>query len=177
MALATLRPRRAVGPLRTRVVYTALAVLLLLTGWPSIAGAQAPSPESSVPWYVTTAKWARWPTLAAAVGLTAAAIIVKDRANETFDGLKLVCRANAANCLIGEDGTYVQPDAERLFQETLRLDAQARRWMIGGQSFLFVSGGLFLLDLVAGNRRPKNIPFSPVEAFAAPGQIGVRWRF
>ena len=156
---------------------TALAVLLLTTAGTSMTTAQAPAPNPSVPWYVTTAKWARWPTLAAAVGLTAAAIIVKDRANETFDGLNLVCQANAANCLIGKDGTYVQPDAERLFQETLRLDAQARRWMIGGQSFLFVSGGLFLLDLVAGNRRPKNIPFSPVEAFAAPGQIGVRWRF
>jgi hypothetical protein len=144
---------------------------------PSLGSAQAPAPGSSMPWYVTTAKWARWPTLAVAVGLTATAIVVKNRANDTFDGLKLLCKASSVNCLIGENGTYVQADAERLFQETLRLDAQARRWMIGGQGFLFVSGGLFLLDLVAGNRRPENIPFSPVEAFAVPGQIGLRWRF
>ena len=78
---------------------------------------------------------------------------------------------------MGQDGAYVNSDAERLFQETLRLDAQARRWMIGGQGFLFLSGGLFLIDLVSGNREPKNIPFSPLEAYAVPGKLGLRWRF
>jgi hypothetical protein len=49
--------------------------------------------------------------------------------------------------------------------------------MIGGQGFLVVSGGLFLIDLVAGSRKPENIPFTPLEAYTAPGTLGVRWRF
>ncbi len=160
-----------------RLVRLALLTLALTTGVSTGAWSQVESPRPGRPWYVSTAKWARWPTLAVAAGLTTAAIIVKGRANDSFNGLKLICQAGPQNCLLGPDGTYVNGDAERLFQETLRLDAQARRWMIGGQGFLFLSGGLFLIDLVSGNREPKNIPFSPFEAYAVPGRLGLRWRF
>jgi hypothetical protein len=166
----------AVGT-KGRLVRLAVMTLALTTGVSTGAFAQVDSPAPGRPWYATTATWARWPTLAAAVGMTAAAIAVKDRANNAFSGLKLICRAGSQNCVVGQDGTYVNSDAERLYQETLRLDAQARRWMIGGQGFLFLSGGLFLIDLVAGHREPKNIPFSPLEAYVVPGKLGLRWRF
>ena len=160
-----------------RLVRLMLVTLALTTGVSAGAWSQVATPRPGRPWYVSTAKWARWPTLAAAAGLTTAAILAKNRANDSFNGLKLICRAASQNCVVGQDGTYVNRDAERLFQETLRLDAQARRWMIGGQGFLFLSGGLFLIDLVSGNREPKNIPFSPLEAYAVPGKLGLRWRF
>lgn len=143
--------------------------------------AQADSATRAVPdtrpWYVSTARWAKWPTLAAAVGLTVAAIARKSDANQTYDVLQAVCRADSGNCLLGPDGTYALAETEALYQETLKLDRQARNWMIGGQGFLFVSGGLFLIDLVAGTSRPGNIPFAPLEPYAAPGVVGMRWRF
>jgi hypothetical protein len=129
------------------------------------------------PWYVGAARWAKWPTLAAAVGLTAAAIVRKDDADQYFDQLDALCSADSDACRVGPGGGYLNPEAEALYQETLRLDAQARRWMIGGQGFLFVSGALFLIDLVAGQSKPKNIPFTPLEAYATPGLMGLRWRF
>jgi len=139
--------------------------------------AQQSGTEDERPWFVSVSRWAKWPTLAAAIGLTAAAIARKDDANEYFDRLETLCIEDSDACQLGSDGTYLNPAAENLYQETVRLDAQARRWMIGGQGFLFVSGGLFLIDLVAGKSKPKNIPFTPFEAYASPGTLGLRWRF
>jgi len=129
------------------------------------------------PWYVGVSKWAKWPTLAAAIGLTAAAIMRKDDADQVYGQLQSLCREDSDACRPGSNGAYTNADAEALYQETLRLDAQARRWMIGGQGFLFVSGGLFLIDLVAGKSKPKDIPFTPFKAWAAPGALGLRWEF
>jgi len=165
MALSTSRAARA-GVL--------LALAATVTASPVRAQADA---DSGRPWYVGVSKWAKWPTLAAAIGLTAAAIMRKDDADQFYDQLQSLCREDSDACRPGPGGAYTNPEAEALFQETLRLDAQARRWMIGGQGFLFVSGGLFLIDLVAGKSKPKNVPFTPFEAWAAPGALGLRWEF
>lgn len=154
---------------------------LLLASAPSAAPGQEtvtgpPNPDGR-PWYVTTAKWAKWPTLAGAIALTAAAISRKLDADQVYDGLQLFCLADTQNCVRNADGTYVQPAAEALYQETVRLDRQARNWMWGGQAFLFVSAGLWVIDLVAGSSRPDNIPYAPLEPYAAPGVVGARWRF
>jgi hypothetical protein len=151
---------------------------LLATVPAAVTAQSAPGqPAPGRPWYVTTSKWAKWPALAAAAGLTAAAIVRKDDADQIFNGLQEFCLADEANCRIGADGTYVNPQAEVLYQETLQLDAQARRWMIGGQSFLFVSAGMFVIDLVWGGSKPHNIPYSPFEPYAQPGKVGLRMRF
>lgn len=157
----------------------ALAVagaLLALGGGPA-AAQDPPRPPDARPWIVSAARWVKWPTLAAAVGLTAVAITRKADADDYFDQLQVLCGDQPDDCALGLDGAYVSSQAESLYQETLRLDGQARNWMIGGQGFLFVSGGLFLLDLVAGSHKPENIPFAPLEAYATPGTLGLRWRF
>jgi hypothetical protein len=149
---------------------------MALVARPAAAQDARPNPDAR-PWFVTAAKWGKWPTLAAAIGLTAVAIIRKAEADDYFDRLQTLCAEQPDACRPGPDGTYPDPDAESLYQETRRLDGRARQWMIGGQGFLFVSGGLFVLDLVTGSRKPRNIPFAPIEAFAAPGALGLRWRF
>lgn len=153
-----------------------LAALVLSGGPAGAQDAPARAPDTR-PWYVGTARWAKWPTLAGAVGLTAAAFLRKQDANQIYDGLQAFCVADTQNCIQNPDGTYVNPAAEALYQETRRLDRQARNWMLGGQGFLFVSAGLWLIDLVANTRRPENIPYSPFEPVAAPGRLGLRWRF
>jgi hypothetical protein len=141
------------------------------------AAAQETAPPPTEPWFVGVSKWAKWPTLAAAIGLTAAAITRKDDADAVYDQLQAYCLEGSDNCRTGADGAYTNPEAEAMYQETLRLDGQARHWMMGGQGFLFVSAGLFLIDLASGSSEPENIPFTPLEAWAAPGQVGLRWRF
>lgn len=158
------------------------AVAAAVASAPAVAAAQqvdeeAPTPPDARPWFAPVAKWGRWPTLAAAIGLTAAAITKKADADDVYEGLQARCVDVAGTCVLRPDGTYVDAESERLYQETLRLDGQARRWMIGGQAFLFVSGGMFLIDLVVGSSKPENIPFSPLEAYAVPGAVGLRWRY
>jgi len=153
-----------------------LAVGAALVAAPVAAQDQRAAPDAR-PWFATAAKWGKWPTLGAAIGLTAIAISRKADADDFFDRLQLLCVEQPDACRIDPGGAYASPTAESLYQETLRLDGLARQWMIGGQGFLFVSGGLFVLDLVTGRRKPKNIPYAPLEAFAAPGTLGLRWRF
>jgi hypothetical protein len=98
-------------------------------------------------------------------------------ADQVYDGLAELCRAGGETCVLGADRTYLNPQAEALYQETLRLDSQARKWMIGGQATLAVAGAMFVIDLVAGTRRPKNIPYSPLEYFADGKRVGFRVRF
>jgi len=161
---------------RSRLIAAGL-IGIATAATPGVGAAQQSGAADGRPWYVAAAKWGKWPTLAAAVGFTAAAIVRKDAANRRYDQLQALCLEDSDSCRAGPSGAYVSPDAEALYQETVRLDHQARRWMIGGQSFLFVSGGMFLIDLVAGKSKPKNIPFTPLEAYAAPGVLGLRWPF
>jgi hypothetical protein len=153
-----------------------MAVGAALVAAPAAAQDRHDAPDAR-PWFATAAKWGKWPTLAAAIGFTAVAITRKAEADDYFDRLQLLCAEQPEDCRIAPGGTYALLDAESLYQETRRLDGRARQWMIGGQGFLFVSGGLFVIDLVTGSRKPQNIPFAPFEAFAAPGTLGVRWRF
>jgi hypothetical protein len=155
----------------------ALAGTLAAGGAGPAAGQEPPRPADARPWFVSAAKWVKWPTLAAAVSLTTVAILRKADADRVYDRLQTLCLDAPDDCTLGDNGAYVNGEAEALFQETLRLDGRARNWMIGGQGFLFVSGGLFLIDLVAGAREPENIPFTPLEAYAVPGALGLRWRF
>jgi len=164
-----LRPRLAGG-------CALMAVGAALVAAPAAAQDRHDAPDAR-PWFATAAKWGKWPTLAAAIGLSAIAISRKADADDSFDRLQLLCAEQPEGCRLDAGGTYAGPNAESLYQETLRLDGLARQWMIGGQGFLFVSGGLFVLDLVTGSRKPKNIPYAPLEAFAAPGTLGLRWRF
>jgi hypothetical protein len=49
--------------------------------------------------------------------------------------------------------------------------------MAGGQVMLAAAGAMFVIDLVAGNRKPKNIPFTPLEYFADGTRAGLTLRF
>jgi hypothetical protein len=153
----------------------ALLVVGLLPCAP--ASAQQPDTATSRPWYVTASHWGKWPLLAGAIGFTAAAMTQKGDADGVYDQLQAMCRAASQDCVLNESGTYVNPDAEALYQETLRIDAKARSWMIGGEVALALSGGMFLIDLVAGHDEPHNIPFTPFEVYTGPDRLGLQWRF
>jgi hypothetical protein len=152
--------------------------LLLAALLPSVpAAAQQPAPPDQRAWYVTVSHWAKWPMLAGALGFTAAAILQKQDADNVYGQLQTLCHDQSDNCILGPDGTYLNAAAESLYQQTLVLDGKARRWMIGGESALALSGVMFLLDLVDGHAEPKNIPFTPFEVYHRPDRLGLQWRF
>jgi hypothetical protein len=115
--------------------------------------------------------------IASAAGLMTVAIVRNHDADRVYGGLQTLCQAGGATCVIDLDGHYLNPDAEALYQETLRIDSQSRSWMAGGQVMLVAAGAMFVIDLVAGNRKPKNIPFTPLEYFADGTRAGLTLRF
>ena len=155
------------------------ALMLLATALPLCPSAVAQQPDAQTrrPWVISFAQWAKWGTLASAVGLATVAIFRNDDANDVFRGLNRFCAAAPNACFLGDDGRYVDASAEVLYNETLRIDRQARAWMVAGQLTLAASGVLFLIDLVTDDDGPRNIPFSPLEVFTTGHHTGFRIRF
>ncbi len=155
-----------------------LCALALVASAQSSATAQATRDGGAdKPWYVSVSQWGRWGALASAVGFTALAVIRNNDANEVFRGLLVLCSNASQACVPGADGSYVDPGAETLYQETLRLDGRARTWMTLGQISLVAAGGMFLVNLVSGQTEPNNIPFAPLELVAGPRKLGLKVRF
>ncbi len=166
-------------PSWSRAAATGVLVLLAaaLPLGQSATAQQGDDAQTPRPWVISFAEWAKWGTLASAVGLTTVAIFRNGDANEVFRGLNRFCAAAPDACFLGEDGRYVDAGAETLYEETLRLDRQARLWTVAGQLALAASGVLFLIDLVTGDDGPRNIPFAPLEAFTTGYHTGFRIRF
>jgi hypothetical protein len=165
----------------TRVAWlgTCFAALLpcLPIGPSATAQEVAPATIDARPWFADVSHYGRWLALAGAAGLTTVAILRNHDADQIYDGLTTLCRTGGDTCVLGPDGNYLNPQAEVLYRETLRLDSEARKWMLGGQVTLVAAGAMFVVDLVAGTRRPKNIPYSPLEYFADGRRMGFRLRF
>lgn len=158
--------------------HPALLVIGLAATLPTVARAQSPSPKPhTTPWYVSVSHYGRWVALAASAGFIAVAVNRHDQASQEFRSLVLFCHQHSERCVLGGDGKYLDPAPEAQFQQTLTLDARAGRWIMAGQITLFAAGGMFLIDLLDGDHSPKNIPYTPFEAYAAPGRVGLQARF
>lgn len=154
-----------------------IAGLAAILAGPLAAQDFAPQSPQSHSWVVGFSHYAKWGMLAAAAGFTALSLDAHNHADTYFNGLKSFCSQANQACQIGPDGAYVSPDAEQLWQSTARADQQARWWLIAGQASLVVSGGMFLIDLVSGNSRPKNIPYTPFQVYSEPGRLGLQVSF
>lgn len=154
-----------------------IALLIAAMSVPPSRPAAAQADTGTTSWLVAFSEYGKWAALAGAAGLTTVAILRNRDADEIFEGLTTLCRSAPSECVRRDDGTYEGSDAERLYQETVRLDRQARSWMIGGQIALAAAGTMFLIDLVTGDQGPKNIPFTPLEVYSASRRVGVRYRF
>ncbi len=156
----------------------ALLALGLAIALPAVAQAQSPSPQPrTTPWYVSVSHYGRWVALAASAGFIAVAVNRHDQASQEYQALVLFCHQQQQRCVLGTDGKYLDPVPEARFQETLKLDARAGRWIMAGQITLFAAGGMFLIDILDRDHSPKNIPYTPFEAYAAPGRLGLQMRF
>lgn len=146
---------------------------------PVVARAQASdsTAASHTPWYVSVSHYGRWPALGVAAGLIAVAIHAHDQAASTFSDLVQRCHSDPNQCHLAADGTYRNAAMEQRFQATLRDDRRASRWILAGQAVLLTAGGMFVLDLLAYDREPKNIPYTPIRVVATPGRLEFRLPF
>lgn len=148
--------------------------LVLLAFLAAPVAAQEPASRPAV---ASFARYAKWPTLAAAVGFTAVAFSHNRDADRVYDALTTYCFQNPLACNVvpvGSRTRYVEDDPERLYQETLRLDRQARNWLVLGQVSLAASGVMFLIDLISGDDGPDNIPFDGFRLIADGRRLGLR---
>ncbi len=159
-------------------IRTVLIVALIFSAAPTLARAQGNGGTDG--WFVKLSGWGKWVTLASAAGLTTFGAISSNEASDRFDILQNACRTDSFFCRVNSDGSsYLDPEAERLFQATLDKDSEAQRFLVAGQVTLLVSATMFLADLLNGDEGPENIPFSPLKIYSAPGrgQAGLRLDF
>jgi hypothetical protein len=130
-------------------LYSALTCCLLLS---SPAQAQGLRP---------VVKYGKWVIVAGAAGMNYLALRAHNRAEDSFNALEFRCLEATQRCIVGPQGTYLDPTAEDLYQNSLRYDRIARGWLIGGESALAGAAALFVWELTRPKGRPGNIPFEP----------------
>lgn len=156
--------------------YSALTTSNVAALDPSAAAAPLPLPKYGG-WVSVT----KWVTLAASIGLGAAGAVWHRDANDIFDQLDALCKAEPDNCRDrNPDGSYRDPVLEDLYRRVLDKDSQARTAFVGAQVTFGASVLLFILDFQQDDG-PGNIPYDPDEPKSAlrftakPGELAIRY--
>jgi hypothetical protein len=105
-------------------------------------------------------KYGKWAVVAGSVGMNYLALRSHNRAEDAFNTLKAIC-VDRSRCSLGPSGSYLDSEAENLYQSALRYDRIARGWLIGGEAALAGAAALFVWELTRPKGRPGNIPFEP----------------
>jgi hypothetical protein len=153
-----------------------LLASLLAAIVPTLVAQETPATPPPRTWKENVVHYGKWTTAAAAVGLTIMAAHEHDRANQSWNRLLALCRADNAACQLRSDGRYVEYQAELDYEQTLYYDHRARHRILGAQLSVLTSATLFILDLRHHGGNPPNIPFngSRLELTAEPRGDGAR---
>jgi len=148
----------------------ALASLLVLALAASPARAQDTGPTAS-----PLVRYGKWVLAAGALGMNYLAARAHDRAQDNFDALEDRCFEDHSRCALDVNGRYIDAASETLYQQSLRYDRHARRWLFGGETALVGAAALFVWDLTRRHPKPDNIPFEPeVRSLREATGVGVR---
>jgi hypothetical protein len=149
-----------------RCVLLALVFLLGL-----IAPAQA---QGSRPLF----KYGKWVLAAGAVGMNFLAAKNHDKADDAFNAIESRCLDDPRLCDLDAAGRYIDAGNEASYQESLRYDRRARRWLFGGEAALVGSAAIFVWELTRHTSKPDNIPFEPeIRTLRRATGIGLRFDF
>jgi hypothetical protein len=150
-----------------------VAALLLALGLccaPATGRAQEASHNTS-----PLIKYGKWVLAAGAAGMNYLAARAHDRADDRFGLLEDRCLDDHRLCDLDGSGHYLNGESERMYQESLRYDRQARRWLFGGETALVASAALFVWELTRHTSKPDNIPFEPeVRSLRQATGVGIR---
>ena len=124
-------------------------------------------------------KYGKWGLLAVTVGFNLAASEANERANASFDALTQRCITDPQACTVSNGGAYTDPISEDLYQNTLRLDTSARRYLIVGQAALIGAAAMFIYEFTRPVGEPDdNVPFVPrVQEMRDGVGVGLEVRF
>jgi hypothetical protein len=123
-------------------------------------------------------KYGKWVLVGGSAAMNYFAIRAHNRAEDAFDVLEAQCEGAHSRCNLGPDGSYLDPEIEDLYQQTLRHDRIARGWLIGGETALAGAAVLFVWELTRPKGRPDNIPFEPeVRSMRGGTGLGLRLAF
>lgn len=153
--------------------FTLLFAAILLIASPARAQQPITSPGSPA-----LVKWGKWGLLAASVAMNVMARQAHERADDSFAVITTACIEDRTRCATLPNGHYADPLLESKFQETVRRDSEARRWLIGGETALVGAAVGFIWELARTKQHPRNIPFEPeVSQRNGATQVGVRFAF
>ncbi len=156
-----------------------IAVVLGASVAAPLAAQSVPMP-SERPWYVSVSRYGKWVSLAGAAGLVTAAAVFDSDARAADAALSGFCEPDPTQCQLvgsGNGQRYISATAESLYQEAARLKKKSRSFLIGGQFAIVSAGSMFLIDLLYGDKTPRNIPFPGLELHSTPRQLGLAVRF
>jgi hypothetical protein len=106
-------------------------------------------------------KYGKFVLAAGALGMNYLAAKDHNRADDNFHALERRCLADSRQCDLNTSGRYVDSQSEAFYQESLRYDRRARRWLFGGEAALLGSAAIFVWELTRHTPKPDNIPFEP----------------
>jgi len=123
--------------------------------------------------------YGKWLLAAGAVGFTILGEHEHRRSQHFWSQLLRICQADNQTCALGDDGRYINDQAEALYQESVYYDHRARHRLIAGQLSLLGAAALFIADLSGKVEKPGNIPFHGLTV--APTEnglhLGLRFAF
>jgi hypothetical protein len=146
-----------------------LLTLLLLSGLVVPAQAQGFRPVF---------KYGKWLLAAGAIGMNYLAAKNHDKADDAFNAIESRCVVDPRQCDLDASGHYIDTQNEALFQQTLKYDRRARRWLFGGEAALLGSAAIFVWELTRHTSKPDNIPFEPeIRTLRQATGVGLRLNF
>jgi hypothetical protein len=149
----------------TRLLAPLLGLLLLA----SPADAQGVGP---------LVKYGKWALAAGALGMNLLAARAHNRAEDNFNALERRCLADNRACDLDVSGSYSDPTSELFYQQSLRYDRRARRWLFGGETALVGAAAMFVWELTRKTSRPGIIPFKPeVRSLRQATGVGIQVGF
>ncbi|MGH7545847.1 MAG: hypothetical protein ACREKI_06660 [Gemmatimonadota bacterium] len=138
------------------------------------------APPASVPDVIDGVRgWAglaKWVSLAGTIGIAGLGFSAHESAEDRFAALEALCASDVDRCRVTDEGTYVDAEAEALFQDVLDKDREARIYLVGSQIGLVATVTLFILDLKNGGG-PENIPYEPetIRLHVTPDEVRLAW--
>lgn len=170
------RPLRIRARPALRAVLALLALLALGSARATpLAAQEAATFERRIPGWV---KYGKWGLLVGSVTMNLLAARAHESADAEFDQLRERCLSDGTLCAMAIDGTYVDPESERLYQRSVAYDRRARLWLVAGQTALIGSAVMFVWEFTRPKGPPGNIPFEPeVSATPTGTNVGLRVAF
>jgi len=116
--------------------------------------------------------YGKWLLAAGAVGFTILGEHEHRRSQHFWTQLLRMCQADNQSCALGDDGRYLNSQAEGLYERSVYYDHRARHRLIAGQLTLLGAAAMFIADLSGKVEKPGNIPFHGLRV--APVRDGVQ---